>query len=214
MKNIFLFLLLAVVASPSAFAQARAGGEMSSKDYTGGGTTDSRNTGFGAKGGYNLNMVYGDGVKNSAFTSSNTFHAGLYGQLGFNEFSSVQVEVLYSRKGFDLENADNNVRLDYLEVPILYVGNITETISFHIGPQISLLNKVKQGDKNLDIDENGYNSVDYGAVAGAEFRVGPGRIGARYDLGFGKIFDKQDGITADRVSNGTFQLYVGIGITQ
>jgi len=215
MKKLFLLLLLAVASTPAALAQARAGGELSSKDYTGGGTTESRNTGFGIKGGYNLNRIYGSGTDNlNNLKSSNTFHAGVYGQLGFNEFASLQVELLYSRKGFDLPDTENNVRLDYLQLPVLFVGNITETISFHLGPQISVLTKVKQGDKNLDIDENGYNAIDYGAVGGAELRLGPGRIGARYDLGLGKIFDEEKSGIKDRVSNGTFQVYVGIGITQ
>jgi hypothetical protein len=228
MKKFLLFLLLAVASTPAAFAQARAGGELSSKDYTGGGTTDSRNTGFGVKGGYNLSNAYGDGTKSHDFSTANTFHAGVYGQFGFNEFSSVQVELLYSRKGFTgttgssttpTSTSSMDTRLDYLELPILYVGNITETISFHLGPQISLLTKVKEGDKDIALADNGYNSVDYGAVGGLEARLGPARIGARYDLAFGKIYDESDAkIIArnikDRVSNGTFQVYVGIGITQ
>jgi hypothetical protein len=215
MKKLLLLLSLAVFSAPAAFAQARAGGELSSKDYTGGGTTDSRNTGFGIKGGYNLSNVYGDGTKGVGISTSNTFHAGLYGQFGFNNFASVQVEALYSRKGFETSGSD--LRLDYLEVPILFVGNITETLSFHIGPQISLLTKVKEGDNDVSINGNGYNSLDYGAVGGVEARLGPARIGARYDLGLGKVYDiDKSSLTgvSDRISNGTFQVYVGIGFTQ
>ena len=54
-----------------------------------------------------------------------------------------------------------------------------------------------------------------------EARVGPARLGARYDLGFGKIYntDKVSLQTSntqikDRLSTGTVQLYVGIGFTQ
>ena len=46
MKKILLLLALAATAS-TAHAQARAGGNLTSKDYTGGKVTDSRNTGFG-----------------------------------------------------------------------------------------------------------------------------------------------------------------------
>ena len=62
MKKTLLFLLLAVASAPAAFSQARPGGELSSKDYTGGGTTSSRNTGFGFKAGYNLNSLRGDDI--------------------------------------------------------------------------------------------------------------------------------------------------------
>jgi hypothetical protein len=218
MKKILLLVLLAVGASPAAFAQARAGGELSSKDYTGGGSTDSRNTGFGFKGGYNYARAYGDGVKDLKLNGSNTFHVGAYGQFGFNEFASVQAEVLYNRKGFKLDGAgtEGDLRLDYLSVPILFVGNVTETLSFHVGPQISVLTKVMQGDEDIAIADNGYNAIDFGGVAGVEARVGPARVGARYDLGFGKIFDTESsksGVT-ERVSNSTLQLYIGIGFTQ
>lgn len=227
MKKIFLLALLAAVSTTGAFAQARAGGELSSKDYTGGGITSSRNTGFGLKGGYNYSNVYGDGAKPFDFKGYNAFHAGAYGQIGFNNFASVQFELLYSRKGFESNSSGTgaafkmNRRLDYLQVPVMFVGNITETLSFHIGPQISLLTKVLENGTDVSIADNGYNSVDYGGVAGVEARLGPARLGARYDLGFGKIYNSNKYSLQttpmpirDRVSNGTLQLYVGIGFTQ
>lgn len=224
MKKLLLLAVLAAASTTGALAQARAGGEMSSKDYTGGGSTGSRNTGFGIKGGYNYSNVYGDGSKKFDLSGYNGFHGGVYGQFGFNEFASVQVELLYSRKGFGNGTSGTgggDRRLDYLELPVLFVGNITETLSFHIGPQISLLTKVTEGGINKAIADNGYNSLDYGGVAGVEARVGPARVGARYDLGFGKIYDSsntsmQSTTTkiTDRVSNGTLQLYVGLGFTQ
>lgn len=224
MKKIFLFVLLAVASSSAAFAQARPGGSMTSKDYTGGGTTDSRNTGFGIKGGYSLSNFYGSGKDLIPSRNNlNTYHAGVYGQLGFNSFSSVQVELLYSRKGIQYNNGSNSktdLNLNYLSLPILYVANVTENISFHVGPQVSLLTKVVKDGKDEDLKANGYNSVDFGGVAGVEARVGPARIGARYDLGLGRI-RKDDAqyvgtATGDKSSfhNQTLQVYVGIGLTQ
>lgn len=222
MKKLFLLALLAAASIAGVQAQARAGGGLSSKDYTGGGTTGSRNTGFGIKGGYNYTNVYGDGSKAFDLQGYNGYHAGVYGQFGFNEFASLQLELLYVRKGFDNNTvATGNRRLDYLEVPVLFVGNVTETLSFHLGPEISLLTKVRENGVNYAIADKGYNSVDYGAIAGVEARVGPARLGARYDLGFGKIYntDKVSLQTSntqikDRLSTGTVQLYVGIGFTQ
>ena len=222
MKKTLLFLLLAVASSPAAFAQARAGGATSSKDYTSGGT-DSRNTGFGIKGGYSLSNFYGNGKDLFPGRDNlNTYHAGVYGQFGLNNFSSVQVELLYSRKGARYNNGSNNktdLRLNYLSLPILYVGNITDNISFHLGPQLSLLTKVLNDGKDEDLKANGYNSLDLGAVAGLEARIGPARVGARYDLGLSRILKddvKYTGTTGDKSSlhNQTFQVYVGIGLTQ
>ncbi|UOQ98968.1 PorT family protein [Hymenobacter sp. 5317J-9] len=207
MKKILLFLLLAVASSPAAFAQAAPGGALSSKDYTGGATTESGNTGFGVKGGYNLANVYGDDA-GSGRSSSNTFHAGLYGQFGFNDFSSIQVEALYSRQGTKFTDGVDNLRLDYLSVPVLYVGNITDAFSFHIGPQASVLTKVVSGDKDLDINDNGFKSFDLSGVGGLEYRIGPARLGARYNLGLTKIAKDA------KVYNNVFQVYLGFGFTQ
>ena len=228
MKKTLLFLLLATGSAPVAFAQNRPGGETSSKDFTGGGVASSRNTGFGIKGGYNLNGLRGDDIKAIGTKASidrqtrSDFHAGVYGQLGFNEFSSIQAELLYSRQGFEANTgpagARQRYRMDYLMLPVMYVGNFTENLSFHIGPQVSLLNNIRKDEQTLDVAANGFNSFDYGGVGGLEARIGPARLGARYNLSLGKIFEDGNtkaGTFADsKLYNNLFQVYVGIGFTQ
>ncbi len=229
MKKTLLFLLFAVTSSTAAFAQARPGGSLSSKDYTGGAVTESRNTGFGVKGGYNLNGLRGDDVRGINRNARNDFHAGVYGQFGFNEFASVQAELLYSRQGFEANtgvgpnaSTQQKYRMDYLMLPVMFVGNVTETISFHIGPQVSLLTNIRQGDQELDISSNGFNSLDYGGVGGLEARLGPARLGARYNLSLGKLFEDGGRSTGainpdfanSKIYNNLFQIYLGIGFTQ
>jgi hypothetical protein len=226
MKKTLLIILLAIASAPAVFAQAAPGGATSSKDYTGGKTTDSRNTGFGVKGGYNLNGLRGDDIKGINRNSHSDFHAGVYGQFGFNDFSSVQVELLYSRLGFAANTGPNGnqqtYRTTYLQLPIMYVGNFTDNLSFHVGPQASLLiNATKEGE-SLGLADNGFNTFDFGGVGGLEARVGPARIGARYNLSLGKLFE--DNIPAGKAINSSFgnakiynnllQVYVGIGFTQ
>jgi hypothetical protein len=226
MKKTLLFLLLAMASSTAVFAQAAPRGALSSKDYTGGSTTDSRNTGFGIKGGYNLNGLRGDDIKGINRDSRSDFHAGVYGQFGFNDFSSVQAELLYSRQGFTANTGANGAqqtyRMDYLLLPVMYVGNVTDNISFHIGPQAALLSKAKLGDRDLDLADNGFNSFNFGGVGGLEARIGPARIGARYNLFLGKIFEDNTPSMASvstkfgdaKIYNNLLQVYVGIGFTQ
>lgn len=225
MKKTLLFLFLAMASAPAVFAQARPGGTLSSKDYTGGGVTDSRNTGFGIKGGYSLSGVRGDDIKGIDRDTRSGFHAGVYGQFGLNEFSSIQAELLYSRQGFGANTAANGgkqaFKLDYISLPIMYVGNFTENLSFHVGPQASLLINANNG-QTLDLEQNGFNSFDFGGVGGLEARVGPARIGARYNLSLGKIFEDGGSATNlvgsqfanSKIYNNLFQVYVGIGFTQ
>ena len=231
MKKTLLFLLLAVATSSTAFAQARPGGSLSSKDYTGGKSTDSGNTGFGVKGGYNFSRPYGDDIPNGS--AYHDFHAGVYGQFGFNNFSSVMVELLYNRKGYNSDVTSYNgtqqvktnqaTKMAYFELPILYVANLTDHFAVHIGPQVSLLTNAKSGDKILGLAENGFNTVDFGGIVGGAYQVGPARIGARYDLSFGKIFDTSTkfnfaGSTTPAynpsIHNQVIQLYVSVGFRQ
>ena len=239
MKKTLLFLMLAVASASSAFAQARPGGSESSKDYTGGGVTDSRNTGFGFKAGYNFSALRGDDINFAGtsskidFTSRSGYHAGVYGQFGFNEFASVQIEALYSSQGFTANTGGTSAAptaqtydMAYLSVPVMFVGNFTETLSFHVGPQVSLLTNVRRESNSLGISENGFNSLDYGGVVGLEARLGPARVGARYNGGLGKIFGDNipasptpgSGIRQEfansKLYNNVVQLYVGIGFTQ
>ena len=204
---------------------------MSSKDYTGGGSAESGNTGFGVKGGYNFSRPYGDDIPNG--TAYHNYHVGVYGQLGFNNFSSIQVELLYNRKGYNSDITSYNgtvksvtnqsTRLDYFELPILYVANLTNNIAVHIGPQISLLTKAKSGDKDLALADNGFNTVDFGGIVGGAIRVGPARLGARYDLSFGQIFDttkkfnypgSTTAYTNPSIHNQVVQIYVALGLRQ
>lgn len=214
MKKTLLIILLAIASAPAVFAQAAPGGATSSKDYTGGKVTDSGNTGFGVKGGYSLANFFGEGKDIFLKRDNlNTYNVGAYGQFGFNDFSSLQVELLYSRKGirYDGGTGLKDLRLDYLALPILYVGNITDKFSFHVGPELALLTKIKDGDKDLDIKGNGFNSFDVSGVAGLEYRLGPARVGARYDLGLARVASDSK---VGRITNQVLQVYLGIGLTQ
>jgi hypothetical protein len=225
MKHAVL-LLASLAASGAAHAQVR--GNPAASDYSEGQGTTSRNSGFGVKGGLSYSDLKGSGT--SIFSSRDqlkTFHAGVYGQHGFTHFASLQVELLYSRKGFESTNAATNTtqqnRLDYLALPVLFVGNITETLSLHLGPQVSVLTGGRSGDADLDVSQSGYHRFDFGGVAGAEARLGPARLGVRYDLSFANLY--KDGarltyngqplsalVTDSNIRNAVLQVYLGIGI--
>ncbi|MBT9393198.1 PorT family protein [Hymenobacter sp. NST-14] len=230
MKHLAL-LLAGCAFSATALAQTDGPiGVRSSTDYSAMGTngTNSRNTGFGIKGGFTASHFRGDDKKNySEEGVYNTFHAGVYAQYGFSDKFSIQPEVLYSRQGFAGNNGTTtatgayDTRLDYVQVPVLLVYNFLDNVSLHVGPQVSLLTKVVENGQERKIanDNNAYNyaysSLDYGLAAGLEARVGPARIGGRYVAGFNDIIKDPKTVAADAITNiknGAFQVYVGIGI--
>ena len=233
MKKITLLLVAFAASLSLAHAQVRPGGAMSSTDYFRS-SSDSRNNGFGVKGGFNLTNVHGDdkgGIPGRE--NLNTFHAGVYAQFGLNSKVAIQPELLYSRQGYRYDLTTSGVagnvteqrvnRLDYLKLPVLLTYNIVDNVSVHVGPQVALLTKVKNAGVDQSIDTYGYHSLDYGVVGGIEFRVGPARVGGRYDLGLAKI--RKDGyptrngtsepfnVPSGDVRNQAFQVYVGLGIS-
>ncbi|MBO3270146.1 MULTISPECIES: porin family protein [Hymenobacter] len=228
MKKITLLLVAFAASFSLAHAQVRPGGAMSSTDYFRS-SSDSRNNGFGVKGGFNLTNVHGDdkgGIP--ARENLNTFHAGVYAQFGLSSKVAIQPELLYSRQGYRYDQTQGGTteqrvnRLDYLKVPVLLTYNFLDNVSVHVGPQVALLTKVKNAGVDQSIDDYGYHSLDYGVVGGIEFRVGPARIGGRYDLGLAKI--RKDGyattgtagqinVPSGDVRNQAFQVYLGLGIS-
>lgn len=239
MKNLTSPLLLAAsLLSVPALAQTTGPtGVRSSTDYpSASGGTGSRNTGFGIKGGFTASNFRGDDKKNYSDEGIyNTFHAGIYTQYGFSDKFSIQPELLYSRQGFagnnGLPNSQNqlingayNTRLDYIQVPVLLVYNFLDNVSVHVGPQVSLLTKVRENgvERKLAKDNNNsyaYNSLDYGLAAGLEARIGPARVGGRYVAGFNEIIKDQDlaktgARSLSDIKNGAFQVYVGFGFNR
>ncbi|WP_375437645.1 porin family protein [uncultured Hymenobacter sp.] len=224
MKKLF-FVLFIWSFSFAAMAQQSVDGVRSSTDYAPS-TSDSRNNGFGIKGGLNFIDLHGSDTENyNSLSNLKTYHAGVYAQFGFNDKFSVQPEILFSRKGFDdresnlggtATNPVRETRLDYIQVPVLLVYNFLDNVSIHVGPQASLLVRVKDQGEEKSINAAGFHSLDYGVVGGLEARVGPARVGARYDLGLAKIYDNPSAFgrqALSNVKNGAFQVYVGVGFT-
>lgn len=228
-KAALLLSFCALSAAAVAQTDGPNTGIRSSTDYApGNGGTGSRNTGFGIKGGFTASNFRGDDKKNfDKEAIYNTFHAGVYAQYGFNEKVSIQPELLYSRQGFKgaptsySTRGTYTTRLDYIQVPVLFVYNFLDNVSVHVGPQVSLLTKVKEGNMERKIaDENNtygysYNSLDYGLAAGLEARLGPARIGGRYTAGFADIIKDPKTTAANSINNiknGMFQVYLGLGI--
>lgn len=229
MKKIALILSLCALCGGSAFAQRGVEAIRKSSDYQT--TPDSRNNGFGIKGGWNSSNFRGDDKMNYANEASRqNFHAGAYAQFGFSPKTSLQLEALYSRQGFKAASAFRpagmqdtyETQLDYVQVPVMFVYNFVDNVSVHVGPQVSLLVNAKENKQAVNISSRNYNSLDYGAVGGIEARVGPARVGGRYVLSLANIYNDpkmENGMMMpdDRlndIKNSLIQVYVGFGFSQ
>ncbi|MDX5348392.1 MAG: PorT family protein [Hymenobacteraceae bacterium] len=207
MKKTFLLLALFLFTF-AGFAQHRITSRAPENHNLASGERD--NDGFGVKGGLNYSYIRGNDKPSSADARAG-WHAGLYGQYSISENFSVQLEALYSRKGYDSANNIVN-RYDYFDVPLLFVWNFLDNVSLHVGPQASLMVAAKRDDKEIDMEP--YNTFDYGFAAGLEGRVSIVRVGARYNMGFADLRKKADDLVTDinqDIKNGVFQVYLGVG---
>lgn len=135
-------------------------------------------------------------------------HAGLFAELAWPSFS-IRPEVSYSRKGFEFEsgNANAEVRLNYLDVPVLAKYKAGRGFFLLAGPQISFLTTTEYAysgehrDYRLKAD-----GMDLSVLVGAGVALGRFDVSVRYGWGLLPIF-RDDGIRSDQTRLG--QLSVG-----
>lgn len=202
-------LTLLLLCSLTAFAQEE-GPTRVQQDHNLLSGLDAPNAGIGIKGGVNFASLHGSDKDLLGDVSGHTnFHAGVFAQIAFGEFFSLQPEVLYSRKGY--ERKDSTFRLNYFDVPVLAVLSISENFSVHLGPQAGIMIGAKEDGKEVDLKP--YNTFSYGAVAGVEGRINRFRLGARYVHSLEDL-RKEDGAgepVNEDIKNSVVQVYLGIG---
>lgn len=157
-------------------------------------------------------------------------HIGFFAKFPVTSALAIQPELLYSAKGIKINYDDSNiadgeskVNLNYIDVPLKLVFDLSEDFSFHLGPYFSyLLNaNVKTDaevleffdiDSDEDINRDRFNTFDYGLIGGIEFDLKPVFLGFSYNLGLNQIA-KDDDLAYDIVGdakNRVIQVFVGI----
>ena len=218
MKNILTTVAMLLAFSFSAFAQQEEGYSGPSRlrqnhNLFSGGSGDVTNSGIGLKVGVNHARLRGQDSDAIGTLSGHTnFHAGAFAQFSITNFFSIMPEVLYSRRGYKVEN--NNVNTTYrfnsFDVPVLFAFNIIDNLNIHFGPQIGYIIAAKRN--GTEIQSSDYNEFNYGAAAGLEARVSRFRIGARYNMNFNDLREREDGVNLNQNAKfHTVQGYIGFG---
>lgn len=119
---------------------------------------------FGAKVGLNLSNLRGDypaGI--DEHNSKIGFHIGGFAEYSINEKFSLQPELLFSTQGNTYgykdyygggsyyDGADYDLKLNYLNLPILLKYKVIEKLSIEFGPQIGYLMSAKT---KIDVTED------------------------------------------------------------
>jgi len=206
--------LVAVAAAPAAHAQSVR---------------------FGLKAGANLSNLSGDVIQQDQYKNRFGFQGGAILNLGLidDDFLAIQLEALYSQKGFKYADQQftlggntyrntGNVRYDYLDVPVL-LRLKTGGVFFEAGPQYSYLLNISN---NRSFTQNGtvvasassttsnldnVRRNELGYAAGLGFQAESGfLIGLRYNGAFTDFAkDNYSNNEFRNARNSTFQAYVG-----
>lgn len=161
-------------------------------------------TGFGAKAGLNLANGGGDDIPDDVKMKIG-FAVGGFATFDFGLPVLIQTEVLYSQKGWKVEESNEgidisgSVTLNYIDINPLALYPINDQINVIAGLNLALPlgGKSKweysdeEGEDDIEADE--LNGMEFGLIVGGSYKVGPVNVEARYNLGL-KSADEDDDI--------------------
>lgn len=170
------------------------------------GTATAQHTNIGVKAGLNSYNIEND--DNSAFDPRIGIQIGLLGHIHMNEQYAFQPELVYSMQG--AKSSNTNIRLDYLNVPLLLQYMFDNGFRIQAGPQLGfLLNAEAENGSAIDVSDD-FNSIDLGLSLGVSYvhpETGFG-VDARYNLGLTDISENPDEKSFNRgLQIGVFYLF-------
>ena len=127
------------------------------------------------------------------------FNAGLYAKFPISKGIAIQPEISYTTKGAELVYNNAFVKgvakfnVNYIEVPVLLVMNITDNFNLHVGPYAAYMVSGKtSNDSNListqrELDTKDFNKFDAGLAGGLGIDLDVVNFGVRYNYGLTKI---------------------------
>ena len=150
---------------------------------------------YGFKAGVNLTGFHTQNGTNSDLVG---YNFGGVLKINLNKTFDFQGEILLNRKGgiyrysnIAIENPE--VKLTYLNIPILFKINITDKFNFHAGPEMGILLAKKATLSGEELEVNIESNLDINALGGLEYQFQNGIfIQTRYSYGLTKLFENKD----------------------
>jgi len=190
-------------------------------------TSDENKAQFGIKAGLNISNMYTKDVqdKNTIFG----FNGGLFLKVPVTSNFAVQPELLYTTKGSELTynsfvTGKASFTLNYVEMPVLAVINLTKIVNIYGGVYISTLTSVVVKNKS-DVDlfnfenelkKSDFEMYDWGLVGGAGLDFNKVSLGIRYEYGMKPVGKERSFLGQSYrfpdARNSTIQIYLSISI--
>jgi len=153
-------------------------------------TAKAQDVNIGIKGGLNIyNIQNNNGVK---YDNQLGFNLGLIGHVHLTKQLALQPELIYSLQGAKYMNSgvETNIKLGYINVPILLQYMFDNGFRLQAGPQIGFLVNAKSKTPNSTVDiKDNFKKVDVGLGAGIGYVNPKSNFGvdARYNFGLSDI---------------------------
>lgn len=160
---------------------------------------------LGVKAGVNFATITGD---TEGVDSRTSFHAGAVAEFSLVEKLFLQPELLYSSQGAKSGSPTDELKLDYLNIPVLAKYFVAEGFSIEVGPQIGFILSAKEEYDGTSEDvKDSLKSTDFGLNFGIAYEMKTGlNFDARYYLGLSNISDVGG---SGNFKNGVFQISIG-----
>jgi hypothetical protein len=148
----------------------------------------------GIKGGVNMTKVDG---RSFADEFRYGYHLGGFVTVNLGSRFGVQPEVLFNqyqtRTGTDFSNTYpngnnlQNVKLNYLTIPIMLNYRLANVLSLQAGPQFGVL--ISQDKNLLQNGQEAFKSGEFSMAGGLQFNLSKLRLSGRYIVGLNNIGD-------------------------
>lgn len=168
---------------------------------------------LGAKLGANLNKISGKSFSDGYDLN---YHVGGFLEIDFNKKLGIQPEVYFNQatttrtSSFDAfyqenPNANTDIKLNYLSIPILLRYNVGKMVTLQAGPQFSIL---MNNDKTLlQNGQAAFKGGDFAMAGGLTLNLKMLRVYGRYNIGLSNINDIDE---QDKWKNQQLQLGLGL----
>lgn len=192
---------------------------------------------FGVKAGVNFATIGGDIEDADGRTS---FHVGAVAEFKISDKFSFQPELMYSAQGAKEEfketytilgtsytsEESSEIKLDYINIPLMAKFYVAEGFSLEAGPQVGFLISAKSEYEFTETSNDGttvsevsgsdeedikdfVSGLDYGLNFGVGYKMDSGlNFGARYNLGLGNVNDEDDSDDY-KINNSVIQVSLG-----
>jgi hypothetical protein len=157
---------------------------------------------FGLKAGVNIaSLNEENGVD---LNSRAAFHVGGLAHIHVSRHFAVQPEIYYSGQGG--KDEDEEIKLGYLNMPVLLQYMTGNGLRLQTGPQVGILLSAKDEDEvdNITFDiKDQLKSVDFSWSFGASYQIPNSGLGldARYNLGITNIRESGGNVLQNRVAS-------------